>query len=146
LKNQINIRYVTETDFSEIFCLLEQLWPNKKLDFDKMLFVFNRNLTADYKRLICAEINSKIVGFCSLTIKDNLWQQGLLGNVDELVIDEQFRCKGIGTSLMEKITEIAKQTGCVQIELDSALHRIQAHTFYRNLGFESRAYLFSKSI
>lgn len=132
--------------FNDIFELLKQLWPNNRLDYHKMQKVFDDNLKSDYKRLICAMINNQIIGFCSLTIKDNLWQQGLLGNVDELVVDEKFRGQGIGRKLMEAITDIAIKEGCVQLELDSALHRKQAHKFYNNLGFMTRAYLFSKRL
>jgi glucosamine-phosphate N-acetyltransferase len=33
-----------------------------------------------------------------------------------------------------------------RVELDSAFHRKQAHRFYEQLGFENRAYLFSKAL
>jgi hypothetical protein len=33
-----------------------------------------------------------------------------------------------------------------RLELDSAFHRTNAHAFYDKLGFEKRAYLFTKEI
>jgi hypothetical protein len=38
----------------------------------------------------------------------------------------------------------ARRQGCKRIELDSAFHRAQAHALYEDLGFEKRAFLFSK--
>jgi GNAT superfamily N-acetyltransferase len=94
----------------------------------------------------CVNPQGASVGFCSLTIKDNLWQQGFLGNIDELVVEESFRGKGIGKILVETIIDIARKIGCKKVELDSSLHRKRAHKFYQDMGFETRAYLFSKSI
>jgi GNAT superfamily N-acetyltransferase len=142
----ISIRNVSIADFEQIFELLEQLWPNKTLYFEGMKDMFSLNLQAPNQHYICAEIPSKIIGFCSLTIKNNLWQQAFLGNIDELVVDENYRGKGVGKALLDKIIEIAKSHGCVRVELDSGFHREKAHAFYRSLGFESRAYMFSKPI
>lgn len=47
---------------------------------------------------------------------------------------------------MERITEIAKENSCKRIELDSAFHRKNAHGFYKSIGYEIRAYLFSKTL
>jgi len=32
------------------------------------------------------------------------------------------------------------------VELDSAFHRIESHRFYENLGFQKRAFTFSKEL
>lgn len=142
----ITIRRVTLYDFDAIFELLKQLWPSKTLHKPNIHAMFAQNLNAPNQHYICAINKSVIVGFCSLTIKNNLWQQACLGNIDELVVDETQRGLGIGKILMGEITKIAKENGCVQLELDSAFHREKAHQFYRNLGFESRAYLFTKEL
>lgn len=85
------IRKVEVEDFPVIFELLKQLWPDNLRDYQKMLIVYKQNLCSDYKRLICAEFQKQLIGYCSLTIKNNLWQQGYLGNIDELIIEEKFR-------------------------------------------------------
>ena len=141
-----SLRNVIINDFDQIFKLLKQLWPNKTLHYENMKVMFTRNLQAPNQRYICAEVSSKIIGFCSLTVKNNLWQQTFLGNIDEFVVDESHRGRGVGSKLLDRITEIAKSEGCVRIELDSAFHREKAHEFYKNLGFESRAYLFTKPL
>jgi ribosomal protein S18 acetylase RimI-like enzyme len=69
-----------------------------------------------------------------------------LGNIDELVVDREYRNQGIGKLLMNEMEAIAKNRGCKRLELDSAFHRTNAHAFYEKQGFEKRAYLFSKEI
>ena len=71
---------------------------------------------------------------------------GNLGHIDELIVDKKFRGQGIGQSLLEKMTEIARENDCKRIELDSAFNRREAHVFYEKSGFENRAYLFSKKL
>jgi len=140
------IRNVISSDFDPIFELLRQLWTYKTLHKEKMKDMFNRNLLEEHIIYRCAVEEDTIIGFCSVTIKNNLWQQAFLGNIDELVVDETHRGKGTGSALIADIIKIAREKGCVQIELDSSFHREKAHQFYRNLGFESRAYLFTKEL
>ena len=142
----VMIRWCKEEDFEQVLKLLAQLWPEKKLNEKELRKVFLRGLNSDFQSYVCALIEDDIVGFCSLTIKDSLWQTGLLGHIDELVVDKEYRGKGIGSKLMEYITNIAGEKGCVIIELDSALNRNQAHRFYKQNGFKDRAFLFSKKI
>lgn len=140
------IRIATNLDFRGVFKVLKQLWPDLDLDYQALNEIYLRAIDSDMQQLIVGEIDNKIVGFCSLTIKNNLWQAGNLGHVDELVIDKDYRGKGYGKKLIESITQIAKDFKCKRIELDSAFHRKSAHSFYKSIGYESRAYLFSQKL
>jgi ribosomal protein S18 acetylase RimI-like enzyme len=140
------VRNCEITDFAEIFKLLEQLWIDSTLEFDSLREVFENALKSSQQRLIVGIDNKRIIGFCSLTIKNNLWQSGNLGHVDELVVDKNYRGNGHGKTLIDSITKIAKDLKCKRIELDSAFHRKEAHRFYESLGYENRAYLFSKQL
>jgi len=62
------IRQCTSADFEQIFVLLEQLWPEKRLDLDALCQVFGRGLDSDLQHYLCAVENENIVGFCSLSI------------------------------------------------------------------------------
>jgi|ERR1019366_6026405 glucosamine-phosphate N-acetyltransferase len=142
----IVIRQCASTDFEQIFVLLKQLWPEKTLDSDALFRVYSRGLASDLQRYLCAVENENVAGFCSLTIKNNLWQAGYLGHIDELVVSKGKRGLGIGSALLAAIIGIAKEVGCSRVELDSAFHRAEAHGFYEQQGFEKRAYLFSRSL
>ena len=140
------IRGCEIVDFPEVFNLLEQLWIDSTLDYDSLQTVFEHALKSDNQKLIVGIMNNEIMGFCSLTIKNNLWQAGNLGHIDELVIDKKFRGQGYGKEMTKTMTKIAKELKCKRIELDSAFHRREAHEFYKTLGYENRAYLFSKRL
>lgn len=131
-------------DFDAVVGLLHQLWPDKPLELDSLRVVFVRGLASELQAYFCVVAGTRIVGFGSLTLKNNLWQAGYLAHVDELVVDCEFRGKGAGTQLLAHLVAFARQKDCLRIELDSAFHRKAAHEFYRRHDFADRALLFSK--
>lgn len=139
----IQIRECSDNDFDMIVMLLQQLWPDKSLNIDSLKIVFDKALSSDNQKYICAIEDNRAIGFGSLTIKNNLWQEGNLGHIDELVVDNGFRGIGIGSQLLKELIKIAKEKSCRRVELDTAFHRKDAHRYYENQGFENRAYLFS---
>jgi len=133
-------------DFDEIAKLLSQLWPHTDPGNPQLKSVYQSALNSPSQVYICAVYHERIIGFCSLTIKNNLWIQGNLGHVDELVIDGHYRGKGVGGQLLAAMTKIAAEKNCKRIELDSSFRRTKAHQFYMQRGFENRGYLFSKAL
>ncbi len=120
--------------------LLAQLWPNQPLDPEPLKHVFNRALASHSQAYLCAANGERVIGFGSLTVKNNL------GHVDELVVDKKYRGQAIGTRLLDHLETPAKQRGCRRLELDSAFHRTEAHEFYERQGFSKRVYLLSKDL
>ena len=143
---ELSIRPAQQNDFNEIFNLLKQLWTDLELDYNLLLEVYNKAVDSEIQKLIVGKINDEIIGFCSLTIKSNLWQAGNIGHIDELVIDKEYRGNGFGKRMIESITEIAQDLKCKRIELDTAFHRKESHKFYESIGYKNRAYLFSRKL
>jgi GNAT superfamily N-acetyltransferase len=50
--------------------------------------------------------------------------------VDDLVTAQAARSTGVGSALLAELAERARAAGCTAIDLDSALHRADAHRFY----------------
>ncbi|MGO9482383.1 MAG: GNAT family N-acetyltransferase [Candidatus Kryptoniota bacterium] len=140
----IEIRRCDKAYFDDVAKLLGQLWPGKPIDVPSLRIVFERALYSHSQKYICAVEDGYVMGFGSLTIKNNLWQEGYTCHVDEFVVDNKYRHHGVGTRLLQHLVVIAKEKGCRRIELDSAFQRKVAHKFYEKSGFENRAFLFSK--
>ncbi len=140
------IRNTRKEDYDAIVGLLKQLWLGKSLNPERLVRILGHMATsADYE-LLCAERDHELVGFVSLAILANLWQEGPIMYLTTMIVDERHRRTGIGKLFMERILESARQKGCAKIELESAFHRSGAHAFYEKMGFEKRAYFFSKDI
>lgn len=142
----IIIRNSKIEDFADVILLFKQLWPGKELNENDLMNVFSRGIQLDSDEYLCVELNGKVIGFCSFAIVNNFWQQGQIAYIYAMIIDDSVRGQGIGTELLKKIFDKAKLRGCKKIELDSGFPREKAHKFYERIGFEKRAYLFSKEL
>jgi len=139
----IEIRKAAEKDFTKVYPLFEQLWPNKELDENALRAVFNRGVNSSTDELLCLEYAGEVIGFCAYAIVNNLWQAGYISYMYAMVVDEKYRGKGFGTMLINEAIQDSKNKGLKRLELDSGFHREKAHEFYLKLGFEKRAFLFS---
>jgi len=142
----VEIRGCTIDDFDAIVPLLQQLWPGKPLHRESLRRVVERALGSESQCYLCAVEDGRVVGFGSMTFMNSLWVEGPLAYVDELVVEERSRGRGIGGRLTNAMTELARKRGAKRIELDSAFHRKEAHRFYEESGFERRAYVFTKPL
>lgn len=61
-----------------------------------------------------------------------------------LVVDKDYRRKGIAAALIEKVKQFAKESGVESLALNSGItnERESAHLFYQNLGFEKSSFGF----
>jgi len=140
---EVTVRKATENDFENVYPLFEQLWPDKKLDKVALEIVFNRGVNSNTDELFCLDYSNVVIGFCAYAIVNNLWQAGHISYMYAMVIDEKQRGKGYGTMLIKESLKDSRDKGLKRMELDSAFHREKAHEFYKKLGFEKRAFLFS---
>jgi len=143
---QPQIRPAKQADFDQVFRLFKQLWPNKELDAKAQLEVFGRSLASATDLLVCMEDQHQIIGFASMLILNNFWQESKIAYVTTLIIDERYRGRGRGKQLLQYLLDEAGRNGCKKVELDSGFHREAAHKFYVSMGFEKRAYLFSRDL
>ena len=118
---------------TEITNLLAQLEPTAAPMSVKVLKkVINSTTTSVY---IATNISNKIVGMITLVSFPKL--EGLNKTwIEDLVVDEKYRGKGVANALMEKAFEKAKSLGAKSISLTSRPSRIIANKFYKKLGFK----------
>ena len=69
-----------------------------------------------------------------------------VARITALAVDQRARRRGIGRVLVDHALRWAEQRGCELVELTSALNRVEAHAFYRDLGFEPNPLRFRKSL
>jgi GNAT superfamily N-acetyltransferase len=62
--------------------------------------------------------------------------KGLVGIVEDVVVLDLYRGKGIGTALMEQVLTLAKQKRLGSIYLTSSDSRVAAHKMYEKAGFK----------
>lgn len=135
------IRQASKADLIEVFTLICDL-ENTKVDFSKFEKIYYNNLSNTNIYYYVYEMNKKIVGFISLHIQELLHHSAKIGEIQELIVLESVRGKGIGTKLFEKVKEIGRDTDCLQIEVCCNQSRIYSHEFYLDQGMTNNHYKF----
>jgi GNAT superfamily N-acetyltransferase len=66
--------------------------------------------------------------------------------MDNVVVADTHRSKGIGQLLTDFVISFALDEGCETIMLDAYLENEKAHVFYERAGFVKRGYHFIRKI
>jgi GNAT superfamily N-acetyltransferase len=142
---EIKIREASAYDLSTLLSLYGQLGMDDGavLTLDEALDIFVRmNAYPDY-RLYVSVAEGIIVGSFALLIMNNLAHRGApSGILEDVIVREGWRGKGIGKKMMAFAMERCAEKGCYKLALSSNLQRESAHAFYRSLGFRQHGYSF----
>ena len=139
------IRPAVESDERSVYDLITTLM-GFSLDREAFHEVFVRNLNFESVLYYVAESNEAIVGFGSLHIELVLHHVGLAGEIQELVVNETVRNKGIGAELVSRLEEEAEKRGCVSIEVTTRKRWVDAQRFYERVGFRQTHVNFTKEL
>jgi GNAT superfamily N-acetyltransferase len=83
-----------------------------------------------------AEQGGVVVGTYSLLLIPNLAHQGAPGGlIENVVVAPGLRGGGIGAAMMRHAMACARSAGAYKLALSSNKRRLDAHVFYRRLGF-----------
>jgi ribosomal protein S18 acetylase RimI-like enzyme len=85
----------------------------------------------------------EIVGFATTHVTPFLHRPPA-GRVTALAVLPEFQGQGIGRALLARCEEILLAAGCDRIELTSGSKRLEAHRFYRALGYDETGVRFVK--
>ena len=97
----------------------------------------------DYRKVLplVAEVGGNIVGDATLHRRTFGWTSHV-GKV-RLVIDKDYRGKGLGTALIEELIDIAKKAGLEQLVAELMSDQTGALSAFKGLGFEKEAVFFN---
>ncbi len=91
-----------------------------------------------------AQSGEKVVGLLAFHLTPLFHAPGNLGRITTLVVDENFRGKGIGRLLVETAENWGWDRDCTRIEVTSGDWRSQAHHFYLDRGYAMESKRFIK--
>ncbi len=81
-----------------------------------------------------AELDGKIVGATTLLIEPKfIHKGGVVGHIEDVVVDKNFQGQKIGEKIMKYLLEFAKKRGCYKTILDCT---DDVKPFYEKLGFK----------
>jgi len=128
-------------NLEDILRLLKQLVENDEsvIEYKNYVKLWHYIETHNIKYFL-AKDNNDIIGLCFLCVIPNLTRSGKsIGFIEHVIIDKNYRKKGIGKNLMEKVIEYAKECNCYKVIIQSGKERKIAHKFYEKIGFNGKS-------
>lgn len=141
----MKIRRAMETDIPAILALYAQLEQDREstVSLSEAVEIFRRMESYSNYHIYIAEQQGEALGAFSLAIMDNLAHFGAKsGLIEDVVVDEKHRGKGIGKKMMQYAMDLCKKGSCYKACLSSNIKRESAHDFYESLGFQKHGYSF----
>ena len=108
---------------------------NNHNDFKFLSYIDKRIDNSEYMVYVDEEDN-KIVGFILASfMRNNVIKKTDEVKIDILYVDEEYRCKGIGTNLVNKVVDNCKSLGVKFLRIDNFVKNKEANDLYEKLGF-----------
>jgi GNAT superfamily N-acetyltransferase len=85
--------------------------------------------------LVWAE-EDRVLAFLSLHFIPQIALAGDFARISYFAVDDSARGRGIGAKMEAEATRLAREKGCVLIEVHCHTRRTRAHAFYARQGFE----------
>lgn len=132
----------SDAEIDSCFDVMSLLRPHlHRDDFVRLV----RSMEPQGYRLAYLTADGAVQAVAGYRIIDML-RTGRMLEVDDLVSAVSSRSKGYGKQLLNWCYDLARNSGCSVIELDSAVHRADAHRFYFRERMHILGFHFSRAI
>jgi GNAT superfamily N-acetyltransferase len=130
------VRDAAASDFEAVAALLTELGRSPIGDDTRASFLetYQTQLADPTASHLVAEVDGRVVGFCSLHFRDRLNRIRREAWVPDLIVDPSARGLGAGRALLAEAFQRADRAGCWAITLESGEQRKIAHQLYRSMG------------
>ena len=129
------IRELRKEDLGNGFLTtLDSLRQTSDIERNKAEEIFEKISSNPDHVIVVAELDGKIVGTTTLLIEIKfIHSGGLVGHIEDVVVDKNFQGQRIGEKIMKYLLEFAKNRGCYKTILDCT---DDVKPFYEKLGFK----------
>jgi len=98
------------------------------------------------ERVWVAETAGEILGVAAVHLARTLHRPRPVGRITVLVVAPQAQGRGLGRALVAVCERQLADWGAERVELTSGTHRLEAHEFYRRLGYRQEGVKFARRL
>jgi ribosomal protein S18 acetylase RimI-like enzyme len=136
----LQIRPIAEEDYYDVFrlhrLLADGIFCQGENDFARIFKGFFQS--ADREAFV-ATVHNRVIGFVTLYYFDVFHYGGQVASIQELVVTEEFRGRGVGQALIEFVKKQSTERHCHGLEVATDLWQGGAKSFYKRCGFYGRS-------
>ena len=116
---------------------LDSLRNTSNIEKQKAEEIFEKINSNNDHIIAVAESEGKVVGATTLLIESKfIHNGGMVGHIEDVVVDKNYQGKGIGEMIVKYLLEYAKNRGCYKTILDCT---DEIKPFYEKIGFKKNA-------
>jgi PhnO protein len=135
MSEKYTIRAADASDSSGVKLLLEEL-EGRAFYQDIFSRIYTEYLEAPLTLLyVAVQSETEMVGFISCKGQSLLHHEGLVFEIQELVVTAAHQGKGLGRKLIAALKPDLQKLGAISLEVTSNKRRKEAHAFYQSVGF-----------
>lgn len=148
--DKIVIRKATGKDLDDVLRLNLDLFKKEYKEYDKKLdlkWTYDRKGKTYFKKriagkdgfVIIAESKGKIIGYLCGSARNCPYDYRIIpkyAELENMIVDKEFRGKGIGEKLTKKFLEWCKLKKADCISVNASIQNEKGINFYRKMGFK----------
>lgn len=156
IKMELKIELAQTKDFKNVNELAKQvqelhvLWrPDLFLSVENVIREEDFERFIENKEIVVAKLQDEIVGYMMFSIKEiikNIMRYRKQISIEAICVDEKYRGKGIGTSLLNYAKKIGKENHCTDIYLTVNEENEDAIRLYEKFGLKVKNIAYSMEI
>ncbi|WFR67995.1 GNAT family N-acetyltransferase [Curtobacterium flaccumfaciens] len=126
------LKVIDDADAAALASLLGQLSGTATFDRSRLDAIVSHDAT----ELLVARVDGMLIGAATLVTFP--LPSGWRGHVEDVVVDQSMRGRGVARLLLQRMTELAKARGLRTLDLTSRPSRESALRLYESVGFVRR--------
>jgi ribosomal protein S18 acetylase RimI-like enzyme len=135
----LQIRPMTNDDYRDVYRLYRQLVGtsliNREKEFERIFLSF---FSSGEREAYVATVHNNVIGFVTLYYLDVFHHSGQVASIQELVVTEEFRGRGVGQALVDFVKHLVLERHYQGLEVATDLWQSGAKSFYEKCGLKGK--------
>ncbi len=140
----VNVRQATVEDASQVAALIRELASSMGEATPVTGGYVRAYMAFPGSKILLAEEDARAVGLLSYSVRPGLFHGGDSALIEELVVTESHRGKGVGSALLTALLKQLEEEGCAEVSVSTMPDNAGVLRFYKSHGLVDEAVYLEK--